>query len=356
VEGALTGNADTVTTNASLTGHVTSTGNATLLGSFTVAQLSTAISDATLSGNNTGDQTSITGNAGTVTDGVYTTDNLSVMAETTSAQLAGVISDETGTGLLVFSDTPTIDTPVLNSPKIVDTIFDTNGAEILRLNKNGSAVNYLETRNSATGQPVEVNAKGDDANIDLELNRKGTGSILLGTRVKVRTNNITTSTGALNIDATTTVYFNSSKSNRDLRVNGNTVSDLIFCDGSADSVGFGTDAAAPRHRVDIRTGMGYQALVKTASYSVADTDRVLYCDATNNSVTITLPTPVIGRVLEIYRKDNVFAYSVSVVRSASPETINGLTSLSISDRYSGWRIICVEDDIWIAHYQTPSSA
>ena len=33
--GALTGNADTVTTNANLTGHITSTGNAAVLGSFT---------------------------------------------------------------------------------------------------------------------------------------------------------------------------------------------------------------------------------------------------------------------------------------------------------------------------------
>lgn len=43
--GALTGNADTVTTNANLTGHITSTGNATVLGSFTKAQLDTAVSD-----------------------------------------------------------------------------------------------------------------------------------------------------------------------------------------------------------------------------------------------------------------------------------------------------------------------
>lgn len=55
--GALQGNADTVTTNANLTGHITSNGNATTLNSFTVAQLNTALSDATLSGNNTGDQT-----------------------------------------------------------------------------------------------------------------------------------------------------------------------------------------------------------------------------------------------------------------------------------------------------------
>ena len=52
-----TGNAATVTTNANLTGHITSSGNAAVLGSFTVAQLSTALSDANISGNNTGDQT-----------------------------------------------------------------------------------------------------------------------------------------------------------------------------------------------------------------------------------------------------------------------------------------------------------
>jgi len=49
--------AGNVTTNANLTGHVTSSGNAATLGSFTVAQLSSALSDASISGNNTGDLT-----------------------------------------------------------------------------------------------------------------------------------------------------------------------------------------------------------------------------------------------------------------------------------------------------------
>jgi hypothetical protein len=43
-----TGNAATVTTNANLSGHVTSVGNTTSLGSFTLGQLDTAISDASL--------------------------------------------------------------------------------------------------------------------------------------------------------------------------------------------------------------------------------------------------------------------------------------------------------------------
>ena len=58
----------------------------------------------------------VTGNADTVTNGVYTTNNLSVMAATTSAQLAGVISDETGSGSLVFGTSPTLVTPALGTP------------------------------------------------------------------------------------------------------------------------------------------------------------------------------------------------------------------------------------------------
>ena len=50
------------------------------------------------------------GTGGTV---AYTGNKLSVFAATSSAELAGVISDETGTGALVFANTPTLVTPVL---------------------------------------------------------------------------------------------------------------------------------------------------------------------------------------------------------------------------------------------------
>lgn len=45
-----------------------------------------------------------------------TGNNLGVFAATTSAQLAGVISDETGSGALVFANSPTLVTPVLGIP------------------------------------------------------------------------------------------------------------------------------------------------------------------------------------------------------------------------------------------------
>jgi hypothetical protein len=59
--------------------------------------------------------TEYTGNAATVTNGVYTTSKISALAATSSSELAGVISDETGTGALVFANTPTLVTPVIGA-------------------------------------------------------------------------------------------------------------------------------------------------------------------------------------------------------------------------------------------------
>jgi hypothetical protein len=90
--GSCTGNAATVTTNANLTGHITSTGNAAILGSFTVAQLSTALSDASISGSNTGDQTTVSGSSGSCTGNAATatlaTDatSITVSANNTAAE------------------------------------------------------------------------------------------------------------------------------------------------------------------------------------------------------------------------------------------------------------------------------
>lgn len=64
----ISGNAATVTTNANLTGPVTSVGNATAIanGAISNAMLANG-AVANLSGTNTGDQTTVSGNAGTAT-------------------------------------------------------------------------------------------------------------------------------------------------------------------------------------------------------------------------------------------------------------------------------------------------
>ena len=88
------GNAATVVTNANLTGHITSTGNAAILGSFS------------------------------------------------SAQLSAALSDETGTGAAVFATSPTITTPTIATINGVastnilldsdaDIVLDADGADII---------------------------------------------------------------------------------------------------------------------------------------------------------------------------------------------------------------------------------
>lgn len=91
-----------------------------------------------------------------------------------SANLASAITDETGTGSVVFNNSPS-----LTSPRFADWgyIADQNGNEMLAFNSNASAVNYLEIENGATGNPPHLRSRGDDANIGLHLVGKGTGEV-----------------------------------------------------------------------------------------------------------------------------------------------------------------------------------
>ena len=162
--------AGNVTTNANLTGHVTSVGNAAVLGTFSSAQLSAALSDETGSGAAvfatsptlvtpalgtpaSGVMTNVTGTASGLTAGNVTTNanltghitstgNAAVLGSFTSAQLLAALSDETGTGVAVFATSPTITTPTIATINGVastnilldsdaDIVLDADGADII---------------------------------------------------------------------------------------------------------------------------------------------------------------------------------------------------------------------------------
>jgi hypothetical protein len=59
-------------------------------------------------------------------------------------------------------------------------IEDDSGNEQLLFQKTSSAVNFVEVTNSATGSDPSITAAGDDTNVGITIDAKGTGSVTLG--------------------------------------------------------------------------------------------------------------------------------------------------------------------------------
>lgn len=77
-------------------------------------------------------------------------------------------------------------TLTLTSPKLITSINDANGNEVVKIGSTTSAVNEVTIGNNSTGIGPIIQATGDDTNIDLILNPKGTGSVLVNGPMKFR--------------------------------------------------------------------------------------------------------------------------------------------------------------------------
>ena len=140
--------------------------------------------------------TTVNGASGSISNVALTTGTLAQFAATTSSQLAGVISDETGTGALVFANTPTFVSPILGTP--------TSG-----------------TLTNATGLPITTGVSGlgtgvatflatpSSANLASAItDETGTGVLVFGTSPAITTSLTTGSTTFALVNTTaTTVNF-----------------------------------------------------------------------------------------------------------------------------------------------------
>ena len=144
--------------------------------------------------------TTITATANTTvtlptTGTLATTANLSQFSSTTSSELAGIISDETGTGVLVFSNSPTLVSPILGTPQSVNLSNATSLPISTGVSGLGANVaTFLATPSSAN----LINVVTDES---------GTGTLIFNTSPNINTS-VTTSSVSFDLINTTATTVN----------------------------------------------------------------------------------------------------------------------------------------------------
>ena len=91
--------------------------------------------------------------------------------------------NQDGTHGAITSTNASMVTPTLNTPKVITSINDANGNEVIKTPATTSAVNEITVTNAATGNAPVISATGGDTNINLDLTGKGTGVVRKTTSV-----------------------------------------------------------------------------------------------------------------------------------------------------------------------------
>ena len=158
----------------------------TLLGKATTDTLTNKTYDTAATGNifkvNSNSITGYTGSGATIVLSVGPT-------ITGHPTVEGITSTgATGTGKFVFDTAPTLGSPILTTPKLLNNgyIADDNGNAQIKFITTASSVNQLSVTNSITGSGPSISATGTDSNIVLNLVPKGTSTVKVPSGYKDR--------------------------------------------------------------------------------------------------------------------------------------------------------------------------
>ena len=81
---------------------------------------------------------------------------------------------------ITATSTTTLTNKTLTAPKIGTSILDTNGLQLFLLTATSSAANEFTVANAAAGAGPTLSATGDDTNVDINIDPKGSGVTAVG--------------------------------------------------------------------------------------------------------------------------------------------------------------------------------
>jgi len=302
----------TTSGTATFTNKTINLSNNTVSG--TIAQFNTAVSDAdlaTLAGSETLTNKTINGSNNTITNVAISTavsglgtGVATFLATPSSANLISAVTDETGTGALVFANTPTLVTPVLGTP--------TSG-----------------TLTNCTGLPVSTGISGlgtgiatvlatpSSANLASAItDETGSGSLVFGTSPTIGTPAIT---GGTLVESVIRGL------EEDVNVVASAATGTINFDVSTASIWYYTSNATANHTLNFRYSSG-----ATLSSVLAVGDAITVVWMNTNGTTAYYPstiqidgstvTPKVPAAISAGNASAIDAYSFTIIKTAATPT------------------------------------
>jgi len=243
---------------------------------------------------------------------------------TSGSSVLVVSGSQVGVGTTAPTEILTLNAPSQDAPTIS---FKADDAEIATIGMNSSENIVIE--NKASNRPIVF--KVSDGGVSREGFRISPNGI--GSNPEV-------------------VINEGSDSLVDFRVEADNNPYMIFVDGANDSVAIGTDT--PNSGFHVNTSVTFAGNAISQNYTATAVDHMIFVDAGQNNVTLSLPTAVgiAGRQYIVKRVDYSGQYQVTVGASGS-ETIEGSAALDIANQNS---VVIVSDNSnwWIiSEFITP---
>lgn len=318
-----------------------------------------------------------------ITDKPVYNDMLYIPSENATADVLDASLTQRGvvsTGVQTFGGNKTFDGTITNNPLTASRAVVTDGSKVLTSSTaTATEVGYLSGVTS--GIQSQINAKANDADVvhitgtetvtgqktfsatliataairgDYVVDSSTTGAnqelpqpsrlIVKVTNASLTSINAIASPGASQVlilingvGASITIKNNTGGTPANGIITG-TGSDLTLADSA--SLWLAYDSNSSRWRVIGGSGSGSGTSTVTAvsgDYSILATDSILLVTCSSADITLTLPTPVSGKIFYVKKLDSTI-YKIIVSRNAS-ESIDGRTTVEIYNQYDSIQLV-----------------